>query len=827
MEYDFKEIEDKWQKKWQADRIYEVTEDASKKKYYCLEMLPYPSGKIHMGHVRNYSIGDVISRFKKMTGYNVLHPIGWDALGLPAENAAIEHGIHPAQWTWTNIDTMNKQLHRLGFSYCWEREIATCSPEYYRWNQWIFLKMYEKGLAYKQKSLVNWCPKCKTVLANEQVEDGSCWRCSTTVSVSKLEQWFFKITDYAERLLNDMNQLTKWPEKVLIMQKNWIGKSSGSTVIFQVENSPHRIEIFTTRIDTIFGATFLIIAPEHPLVNEFISIEPDYEVLKQKVDELRLQAWKNRYTEEYDKEGLFLRRYAINPFNQEKIPIWVGNFVLMEYGTGAIMAVPAHDQRDFEFAQKYNLFIKTVIKPSPQEDTTIADNNAFTDYGILINSNEFSNLASHEAIDRMNHHAQINGFGSHTISYKLKDWGISRQRYWGTPIPILYCDACGIVPVPEKDLPVVLPENVTFTGTGPSPLEQAEEFITATCPKCGNKAKRETDTMDTFVDSSWYFLRYISPHYSNGPFEKSKVSYWMPVDIYIGGIEHAIMHLIYFRFFAKVMVDLGLIDHVEPAPFLLTQGMVIKDGAKMSKSLGNVVDPEELVNTYGADSLRLWMLFAAPPEKDMEWGDKGIEGCYKFLLRIWRIIIPHLDNLKKAPADYDVTSLSIHEKELVKKLHQTIERVTKDINERLHFNTAISSLMELLNTMSYCLHEGIQSPSFWSVMKEVCNKYLIMLSVFAPHIAEELWELMANEGLIFHQEWITYNPDLAKEDIIPIAIQINGKFRTTIDVPSGSTEEVIKNTAIENTVISRHLGDKNIRKIIYVHQKLMNFIIDK
>lgn len=826
MIYNFDTIEKKWQLIWEESRKFEVSEDSCKKKYYCLEMLPYPSGKIHMGHVRNYSIGDVIARYKKMNGYNVLHPIGWDALGLPAENAAIEHGIHPARWTWDNIKTMREQLHRLGFSYCWEKEIATCSPEYYKWNQWLFLKMYEQGLAYRQKSLVNWCPKCATVLANEQVKDGNCWRCDTPVSITKLNQWYLKITDYADRLLEDLNQLIDWPEKVIIMQRNWIGKSKGCNINFQLEDSSSKIEIFTTRIDTIYGATFLILAPEHPLINELIANHHDVNQLKKKIEELRFQAWKNRYNEVYEKEGIFLNCYAINPFNKERIPVWIGNFVLMEYGTGAIMAVPAHDQRDYEFAKRYNLPIRKVIIPKDNAKKHNLDE-AFTNYGILINSGEFSDIPSEEAIDKMTRYAEQNGFGAEAISYKIKDWCISRQRYWGTPIPIVYCDNCGIVPVPYEKLPVVLPENVEFTGVGPSPLEKVEKFVNTECPKCNAKAKRETDTMDTFIDSSWYFLRYISPNYEKGPFESDKVNYWLPIDIYIGGIEHAIMHLIYFRFFTKFMKDLGLINCSEPAPRLLTQGMVIKDGAKMSKSLGNVVDPEDLVNKYGADSLRLWMLFAAPPEKDMEWSDSGIEGCHKFILRIWRIITSNLEELKNNDNNFDSSSISTDEKKLIKKLHQTIKHVNIDVSERLHFNTAISSLMELLNQISSCLYEGKKSNYFWNIMKEVITKFLIMLSIFAPHISEELWELLGNKNQIYDQPWVSYDPELAKEELITIAIQINGKFKATINVPVNSSEEIIKNKAIEHPTIQKNISSKKIFKTIYIPNRLINFLIEK
>jgi len=827
MEYKSDEIEIKWQQRWRQNKAFEASEDDTRQKYYCLEMLPYPSGKIHMGHVRNYSIGDVLARFKKMRGYNVLHPIGWDALGMPAENAAIEHGVQPSQWTYQNIDTMRKQLQRMGFSYAWDREIATCSPEYYKWNQWFFLKMYERGLAYKQKGTVNWCPKCATVLANEQAENGECWRCHSSVAVRTLEQWYFKITDYADRLLDDMKELKNWPEKVLIMQRNWIGKSRGTRIQFRIDKSKNFLDIFTTRIDTIYGATFLIVAPEHPLIDEILKDNPEAPIIKKKIEELRLQAWKNRYAEVYEKEGFFMGKYAINPYNKEKVPIWVGNFVLMEYGTGAIMAVPGHDQRDFEFAQQYSLPVRVVIEPVNKKSDSCPTKEAFTDYGKLVNSDEFSGMTSEEAMIKMTAHAEEKKFGTGTISYKIKDWGISRQRYWGTPIPILYCDDCGIVAVPEEELPVLLPEKVVFTGAGPSPLEQVKDFLHTMCPNCGKRAKRETDTMDTFVDSSWYFLRYISPRLKIAPFEKSKINYWLPVDIYIGGIEHAILHLVYCRFFAKVMVDLGLLDHVEPVPVLLTQGMVIKDGAKMSKSLGNTVDPEEHIQKYGADSLRLWMLFSAPPEKDMEWSDKGIEGCAKFLHRVWRIVITNLENLKYSAASYNRDSLTDDEKNLLRKLHQTIARVTHDIDERLHFNTAISSLMELLNTTSFCIYEGKKSEFFWNLIKEVSENFLIMLSVFAPHICEELWEQLGNSVPLYQQKWITYDPELAREEVITIAIQINGKFRATIDVLADSDESHVKETVLQNPFVQKHIGPGTIKKIIYVPLKIVNIIIQK
>jgi len=825
MEYKFKEIELKWQKIWEERKAFEVIEDESRKKFYCLEMLPYPSGKIHMGHVRNYTIGDVIARFKKMCGYNVLHPIGWDALGMPAENAAIEHGIHPAKWTWENIETMKKQLKRMGFSYCWDREIATCSPEYYKWNQWFFLKMYELGLAYKQKGIVNWCENCSTVLANEQVIDGNCWRCNNPISVKILEQWYFKITSYAERLLKDISKLNRWPERVLAMQENWIGKSEGARVKFPLEEGGGCIEIFTTRLDTIYGATFLILAPEHPIIDELIKNQRQVEEIKKKIEILKVQAWQNRYTEVYEKEGLFLNSYAINPFSGEKIPIWVGNFVLMEYGTGAIMAVPAHDKRDFEFAKKYGLPIRIVIQPCGKKFYDEELKEAFTEYGILVNSGEFNGLKSEEAIKRMIEFLERKNLGSAEISYKIKDWGISRQRYWGTPIPIIYCNECGMVPVPEKDLPVLLPENVKFTGRGPSPLETSEEFVNTQCPRCGAKAKRETDTMDTFVDSSWYFLRYTSPHLNEAPFDKTKIDYWLPADIYIGGIEHAILHLIYCRFFAKVLVDLGLMSFDEPVPILLTQGMVLKDGAKMSKSKGNVVDPDDIIEKYGADSLRLWMLFAAPPEKDMEWSDKGIEGCYKFLVRFWRIVITNLDNINKISANFNIENLTEDEKKLLRKLHQTIKKITTEIEQRLHFNTAISSLMELLNSISYCLFEGNKSKDFFALLKEVIEKFILMLNVFSPHIAEELWEKTGHNVPLYLQAFPKYDENLAVEEIVTIAIQINGKFRGTIDVPIDSTREYIEQSALNHPNIIKYIKNAVIKKIIYVPQKLINFIL--
>lgn len=806
-------IEPKWQKRWEEQNYFRAVEDPSRPKYYVLEMLPYPSGTLHVGHIRNYTIGDALARYKMMQGYNVLHPMGWDAFGLPAENAAIAAGIHPRKWTLDNIAYMKEQHRRYGFSYDWEREISTCEPEYYRWNQWFFLKMYERGLAYRKEALVNWCPECNTVLANEQVINGCCWRHeSTPVEQRALEQWFFRITAYADRLLEDMKELEGgWPERVLTMQRNWIGRSEGTEVEFVLASSGEKIPIFTTRVDTIFGATCVILAPEHPLARKLVSDAQAAEV-KRMIDER-----KRKSPEDLEKEGLFTGHYAINPYNGEKLPVWVSNFVLMEYGTGAIMAVPAHDQRDFEFCKKYGIPIRPVIRPA---DGQLADpatmEAAFTEDGICERSGEFSGLPSAEARRRMTEKAEREGFGRAAVSYRLKDWLISRQRYWGTPIPILYCDACGIVPVPEDQLPVLLPLDVKITGRGRSPLEQVPEFVHVQCYRCGRPARRETDTMDTFVDSSWYFYRYCDPHNDRAPFDPEKIAYWFPIDQYIGGVEHAILHLIYSRFFAKVLYDLGLIQHKEPVKRLFTQGMVIKDGAKMSKSKGNVVSADYMAERYGTDTARLFALFAAPPEKDLDWQDAGVEGIYRFIGRLYRFVTRNADKVKGIEGGGPVTEA---DRRALRKLHQTVKKITDDFETRWHFNTSIAAIMELLNELTTL--EAELSPG---ALKEILEKLVLVLGPFAPYLAEELWEEIGREGPVFRQAWPAYDPELAREEQIEVVIQVNGKVRSRLLVPAGTSQEELERLGLNDERVRHYIDGKRVIKVIVVPDKLVNIV---
>ncbi len=836
-------VELKWQKYCAERGIYKTELDPPKKKFYCLEMFPYPSGEIHMGHVRNYAIGDVIARYKKMRGYNVLHPMGWDAFGLPAENAAIKHDVHPSVWTYQNIDHMKKQLNRMGLSYDWEREVTTCSPEYYKWNQWFFLKMIERGLAYKKYSYINWCPSCATVLANEQVIDEKCWRCESTVIQKKLEQWFFRITHYAEELLQGCDELRGWPERVVLMQKNWIGKGEGVEVDFPIEGMEEQLKIFTTRPDTLFGVTFMCIAPGHPMSERLIK------------DINKLEAIKTNYGKEDEKIGFFTGHHAVNPLNGDKVPVYIANFVLMEYGTGAIMSVPAHDQRDFEFAKKYDLPIKVVIVPEEAimnlgyGDTVTRRDEAgaglapdqaqereqplhvaYENEGILINSGQFTGLRSDIARQQIIKFIEEKSLGKAVVNFKLRDWGISRQRYWGTPIPIIYCDRCGIVPVPEKDLPVVLPEDVKITGKGGSPLIESEEFLKVQCPKCGSNARRETDTMDTFVDSSWYFIRYC---FKKGDINldselrtlNSETKYWMPVDQYIGGVEHAVLHLLYSRFFTKVIRDLGLLNISEPFQNLLTQGMVIKDGAKMSKSKGNVVDPNYLIEKYGADTSRLFSLFAAPPEKDLEWSDKGVDGAYRFLNRIWGIVYKNSDKLRSTSYEYKNknSSLMTHNLSLLlRKTHQTIKKVTTDIEREYHFNTAIAGLMELVNEITSF---EPKSDEDWITFKFTIEKMLLLLSPFSPHIAEELWEAIGNKPSIFEQKWPDWDEEIAKEEEIELVIQINGKLRSKLFIPLSLSDDKIKEMALEERKIKKFVGSKKIKKVIVVKGKLVNIVI--
>jgi leucyl-tRNA synthetase len=818
VDYNFSEIELKWQKIWEEKGSFLNRVDRTKQKYYVLEMFPYPSGRIHMGHVRNYTIGDIVARFKKMKGFNVFHPMGWDSFGLPAENAAIKNNTPPFKWTTENIANMKAQLKRLGFSYDWTREVGTYKPEYYKWNQWIFLKMLEKGLAYKKVSSVNWCPDCQTVLANEQAENGVCWRCSSPVTQKELEQWFFRITDYAEDLLKGHEEISStWPEQVITMQKNWIGKSTGLKVNFKLE-SGEDFPIFTTRPDTIFGVTFMVIAPEHPLLDRVTDPE-----VRQFIQKTRSQSLIDRTSEDKEKEGIDTGLKVINPFNGEKVPLYVGNFVLMEYGTGAIMAVPAHDVRDFVFAKKYGLPIKIVIdRPdSPLRLEEMTD--AYTDEGICVNSGQFSGLKNKEAIEKIAEFAEKNGIGERTVNYRLRDWGISRQRYWGCPIPIIYCEKCGAVPVPEKDLPVVLPTEVDFKGDAQSPLTKMPEFYEVKCPSCGGKARRETDTMDTFVDSSWYYARYCSP-WSNEIFDKEEVDYWMPVDQYIGGIEHAVMHLLYARFFSMVLNDLGLLKEREPFKKLLTQGMVIKDGSKMSKSKGNVVDPDDIIKKYGADTVRLFMLFAAPPQKDLDWSDKGVEGSFRFLNRVWRFMQKN-KGLYIDGAVVDNSNLSTELKKLRIELHRTIKLVTHDIEERMQYNTAIARMMELTNAMYAVADSELSSTEGKKVFSEIVDKFLPILNPFVPHFAEELWSIFGKKTLLADEKWPEYIEELTIRDEIEIVFQINGKIKSKANVSSDITEEEMKKLAHLDAKMAEILSCKQIIKEIVVPGKLVNIVV--
>jgi len=816
-----KDIEEKWQNSWETGKSYKATEDRSAMKYYLLEMFPYPSGRIHMGHVRNYSIGDVIARFKRMRGLNVLHPMGWDAFGMPAENAAIQNKSHPAAWTYENIDYMRGQLKKMGFSYDWDRELATCDVEYYKWEQLIFLKMYEKGLAYKKTSFVNWCPRCGTVLANEQVEDGSCWRCDSDVQQKELEQWFFRITDYAEELLDCTERLPGWPERVLTMQRNWIGKSYGCEIDFSIEGGSSKIRVFTTRQDTLFGATFMSLAPEHPMALVLTVPEQRAQVVAF-IDKVRKTEKAKRSAEDLEKEGVFTGSYCINPVTGQRMPVYLANFVLMDYGTGAVMAVPTHDQRDFEFAKKYDLPLQVVIQPEGEILDSQAMTCAFTTEGFLANSGIFDGLGNEEAKGRIADYLDKEGIGKKTVNFRLRDWGVSRQRYWGNPIPIIYCDICGAVPVPEADLPVVLPRDVTFTGEGGNPLDKVDSFVKTLCPRCGGGARRETDTMDTFVQSSWYFLRYCCPDFAVGPLDKARTEYWMSVDQYIGGIEHAVLHLLYARFFTKVLRDLGYIGIDEPFINLLTQGMVIKDGAKMSKSKGNVVDPDALIKKYGADTARLFSLFAAPPEKDLEWSDQGVDGSFRFLNRVWRLVFDSIHLLQRnAPLEPD--KLSDAGRTLRRSVHKTIRKVTEDIEERFHFNTAIAAIMELVNAIQ--AFEPKNDPHNLPPLKEGVESIIRMLAPFVPHFAEEVWEGLGYTGGIDKAGWPSYDADAVVDEELLIVVQVNGKLRGKVTVPAGADEEMVKAAVMADSKLRASLEGKTIRKFIYVPVKLVNIVV--
>jgi len=803
------DIEPVWQKRWSEAGVFRTSSDLSKPKYYVLEMLPYPSGTLHMGHVRNYSIGDALARYKRMQGFRVLHPMGWDSFGLPAENAAIKNKRDPGEWTRSNIAKMKRQLAGFAFSYDWDREISSCEPEYYRWNQWMFLKMWERDLAYRKKAQVNWCPACNTVLANEQVVDGCCWRHGdTAVELRDLEQWFFRTTAYVEELLRDLAEIEEgWPERVLTMQRNWIGKSVGTEADFEVEGSDAKIRVFTTRVDTIYGATCVILSPAHPLVKEF-GLEAEGARMA--------DAQRQKAADDLEKEGFFTNRYAVNPYSGERIPIWIGDFVLIGYGTGAIMAVPAHDQRDFEFCKKYGIEIRPVIRPVDGELADAATmEEAFAGYGVCENTGPFSGLTSAEAQQKMNAHAVEKGFGEEATTYRLRDWGVSRQRYWGTPIPAIHCPDCGVVPVPEDDLPVVLPANVELTGTGESPLKQVPEFVKTTCPKCGGPAERECDTMDTFVDSSWYFYRYTDPKNDQAPFSKEAAAAWFPIDQYIGGVEHAVLHLIYCRFWTKVMRDIGLVSWNEPVSRLFTQGMVIRDGAKMSKSVGNVVSPEEMVERYGSDTARIFSLFAAPPEKDLDWQDAGCEGMSRFLARVFRFVTRNAD-----PATTPTNEASNDaDRAVLRKLHQTIAKITGDFDSRWHFNTSIAALMELTNQL-YAQEKALTP----RVLSEVLRKLTLLLSPFAPHMVEELWQELGERGPVLDVPWPQADPELAREDEVELPVQVNGRVRTKVRVAKGAAREEIEKLALADENVARHIEGKTVRKVIVVPDKLVNIV---
>jgi len=862
--YDPRKIEAKWQKYWEDNDLFAVKEEPGKQKYYLLEMFPYPSGKIHMGHVRNYTIGDVVARYKRMRGFNVLHPMGWDAFGMPAENAAIANDTHPAKWTYDNIDAMRAQLKQMGFSYDWSRELATCRPEYYRWEQWLFLKMYEKEMAYRRESFVNWCESCLTVLANEQVEAGMCWRCGQPVRQKKLWQWFFRVTDYAEDLLLYSDRLPGWPEKVITMQKNWIGKSIGAEIRFPiaspVDKDDTEIPVFTTRQDTVCGATFMVLAPEHPLVMKLSRGTAQEAETSGFVERMALQDRSAKSLESFEKEGVYIGADCINPLTGKKIPIYTANFALMEYGTGAVMSVPAHDQRDFEFARKYGLEIVVVVSPPGQSLDPATMQEAFTGEGVMVNSGMFDGMPNTRALDEIARHLEQSNLGKKTVSFRLRDWGISRQRYWGAPIPMIHCNRCGIVPVPENDLPVLLPEDVEMLPGGKSPLPSLEAFVETSCPDCGGAAHRETDTMDTFVESSWYFERYCSPGYDRGMFDPAAVAYWMPVDQYIGGVEHAILHLLYSRYYTRVLREMGLVDFKEPFTRLLTQGMVCKetlscpehgfllpdeikdDGEvrrcikcghqvtvgrieKMSKSKKNVVDPNVLLDKYGADTTRLFCLFAAPPERDLEWSEQGVDGGYRFLNRVWRFYTDWVRRVASVKAfSGSPESLDGAVKELYRKTHQTIVKVTDDIEQRFHFNTAISAVMEMFNHMSGFEPDDAMEDTLM-VMRCAMDNMALLLSPIVPHFAEELWLALGNTTSILELPWPTASDSALEKEELLIVVQVNGKLRSRFSVNADTDDETVKEKALADERIQKFISDRPIKKVILVKNKLVNIVV--
>jgi len=817
--YEFKRIEKKWQNYWEENNSFKSIEDPSKEKYYVLEMFPYPSGKLHMGHVRNYSIGDVVARFKHMQGFNVLHPMGFDSFGLPAENAAIKNGTPPADWTWNNIAEMEEQLKQLGLSYDWEREVQTCNPEYYRWMQWIFIQFFNKGLAYKKENPVNWCPSCQTVLANEQVVDGVCERCKTPVGKKNLSQWYLKITDYADQLLENLNDLQGWPNKVKLMQENWIGKSIGANIDFKIDGTDKVLKVFTTRADTLFGCTYMVMAPEHPYVTELVEgtkFQDDVEDYIEKVqhmDEIQRTSTNN------EKTGVFIGKYAINPVNQKKVPVFISDYVLMGYGTGAIMAVPAHDRRDFDFAKKFDIEIIPVVESNSSEIDVNNLTEAFDAEGKMINSGKFDGMNNRKAIPEMIKWLSEQNIGEKTINYKLRDWLISRQRYWGTPIPMIYCKDCGWLPEKEENLPVVLPTDVEFTGKGESPLATSKTFSKCTCPKCGKDAERELDTMDTFLDSSWYFLRYCDPKNTDKAFDKEKVDYWMNVDQYIGGVEHAILHLMYARFFQMALHDIGLVDCKEPFANLLTQGMVNKDGKKMSKSIGNVVSPEEIINKYGADTARLFILFAAPPEKELDWSDAGVEGSYRFLNRVWRLVSEFVEKNYNSTDAIEIKSQD--DKKLNLTLNATIKKITEDVSNRFNFNTAISSIMELVNELyKYKEKDDLNMP----LLSDAVTKLVILLSPFTPHICEEMWQELGNKDSLVSVRWPGYDEKALVEDTKTIIVQVNGKLKERLSMPADLSKTELENAVKSNENVIALISDLNIVKTITVPDKLVNFV---
>ena len=824
-DYRPQELDRKWQAHWAATRAFEVTEDLSRPKFYCLEMFAYPSGHAHVGHVRNYIIGDVVARLKRLQGFNVLHPFGWDAFGLPAENAAIKHGIHPEESTLGNIAHMKGQLQRLGISYAWERELATCLPDYYRWNQWLFIRMFERGLAYRRRSTVNWCPVDRTVLANEQVIEGACWRCGTQVEQQDLEQWFFRITAYADDLLDSTEGLSQWPDKVLTMQRNWIGRSEGARVTYALADHPGSVDVFTTRIDTIYGATFLMLGPEHPLAQQFADLSDDPGAFRAQLARFRGQDRSARISGEVEKEGFFTGQHALNPFTGERVPIWVANFVLGEYGTGAVMGVPFGDQRDFEFARKYGLPIRTVIQ---QPGQPMIDPSQMTEAlpaeGVLCQSGPYDGLPSAEARRQLTAEAERRGIGEGTVQFRLKDWGISRQRYWGTPIPMIHCAECGVVPVPDDQLPVSLPKVAQFTGRGDSPLASIPEFLHVACPRCGGAARRETDTMDTFVDSSWYFYRFADAHNDQRPFDPKKVGYWAPVDFYSGGVEHAILHLIYSRFFARVFRDLGMVDHSEPFTHLLTQGMVLKDGAVMSKSKGNVVDPDTMLQKVGADALRLYVMFVAPPEKEVEWTDSGLDGSFRWLARVWRIAEQWRDDAVTAGV-LESAALTADERALRRKTHDTIRRVTVDIDQRKQMNTAVSAMMELVNELYAFTEKGERSSQAAAVAREAVESLVLLVSPFAPHTAEELWEMYGHQGGLATAGWPVFDAEAARAELLVLPVQVNGKVRGRISVAPDAPAAEVEAAALQMPTVVPHLEGRTVKKIVIAPGRLVSIVV--